>query len=305
MKLILFHPQSLFCAWAVSTGLGDALARLGHHVTVCPINATLPSIDKARYPSFKELQQAEGIIVSGPEHINKHILALYQDWESLTTPKVAWMHETVSREDYGKKLSPSGFRRFVKNTFCSAVQDEEYGFRWLPFGVDTEVFKPNWGQPKQWDVAFIGYLYPKRREFLDRVLPHLNGINLICGNVQVQDLDGVNLRMTAALYADTLRKIKVFVNFPSLTEVLVTKVTEAQACGTFLVTPTMHHQRNNEGIQARFYDPEKPETLAEGIRMALEHEQEREQAARLCCEQVHRLHKLEYRCEVLLEAMKN
>ena len=55
--------------------------------------------------------------------------------------------------------------------FCPAIQDEKYGFRYLPFGVDTEIFKPAFSEgdgnafmpikpPKSIDAAFIGLLYP-------------------------------------------------------------------------------------------------------------------------------------------------
>ena len=304
MNLILFHPLSIYCAWAVSTGLGDVFQRMGHNVSVFPINATVDTIDKKMYPSAKQLREADGIVVSGPEHLNRHILALYPEWTSISTPKVAWMHETVERLD-DDQASVNAIHRFVQKTFTSAIQDTKYGMRWMPFGVDTEVFKPNGGQPKLFDVAFIGYLYPKRAAFLETVRPHLGDIKILCGNVQVRDLAGVKVRETAALYADNLRSIKVFVNFPSMSELAVTKVTEAQACGTFLITPILRHQQNYEGIQAHFYDPERPESLAESIRFCLERDQEREEAARICCEQVHRLHKLENRCEILLQALNN
>jgi len=64
------------------------------------------------------------------------------------------------------------------------------------------------------------------------------------GNIQVHDLGGVRVRETALLYADNLRQIKVFVNLPTLSQLAVTKVYEALACGTFLITPAITEYKN-------------------------------------------------------------
>lgn len=303
MKLACFHPASIFCAWSVSTGLVDALQRMGHEVSAFPIDAASKSLNRSAYPAVQQLKAFDGILLSGTEHIRTHLFGLYPEWNRLRVPRVSWLHETVEREDYGR-LPIEEILKMANATFCPAAQDEKYGMKWLPFGVDTEVFKPDWTQGKEFDVAFIGLVYPKRAEFLKRLAPHLKNINLITGNVQVLDLRGVRIRETAALYADNLRKIKVFVNLPSLTQVAVTKIYEAQACGTFVITPAMAESRNLEGIRAHFYDPGKPEKLVESIRFCLDHEAERVKATRECCAHVHAEDRLERRCESLLEVLK-
>jgi len=287
---------------------------MGHDVVALPIQATsnapsrencnvvLNPVYRESFPTQEQLREFDGIIISGPEHIRPELMALYPDWNKIAVPKVSWMHETVEREDYGR-LPIDAIRQLADVTFAPAVQDEKYGLRWLPFGVDTTVFKPDWNQKKLYDTAFIGLVYPKRAEFLEKLKPHLRGINLLVGNIQVHDLSGVCVRETALLYADNLRKIKVFVNLPTLSQLAVTKVYEALACGTFLITPAITEYKNFENLQAHFYDGNKPEKLAESIRFCLEQEEQRVEATRQCCEQVHQLHRLELRCEVLLSAI--
>jgi spore maturation protein CgeB len=94
------------------------------------------------------------------------------------------------------------------------------------------------------------------------------------------------------------------VNLPTLCQLAVTKVYEVLACGTFLITPAIAEHRNFENLQAHFYLPNRPDQLAESIRFCLDREEERNEAARMCCEQVHRLHRLELRCETLVAALK-
>lgn len=303
MKLACFYPASVFCAWGVSTGLVDTLRKMGHDTSALPIDATSASLKTAPYPRFQDLKKFDGIIVSGPEHIRPHLLALYPDWEKVPVPRVSWMHETVEREDY-KKLPIDAIKRLANVTFCPGAQDEQYGLQWLPFGVDTDVFKPDASQSLKYEAAFIGLLYPKRVEFVKNLIPLLKGINFIAGNVQVQDLSGICIRETAALYARNLRQVKVFVNLPTLSQLAVTKVFEVMACGTFLITPRVAEHRNFEKIQAHFYDSNSPEALAESIRFCLKEEEQRIVAARQCCELVHREHRLDLRCKTLISALE-
>jgi hypothetical protein len=303
MRIACFYPQSVFCAWCVSTGLVDTLARMGHEVAALPVDATVPGIDASLYPSRLALDGYDGIVISGPEHIHVHLRKLYPEWSRVKTPKVSWMHETVDREDYGR-LAIDAIREMADTTFCPAVQDEKYGLKWLPFAADTELFKPDWKQAKTYDFAFIGMVYPKRAEFLRRLTPYLKGLNLRIGNVQVQDLSGVCVRETAALYADNLRRIRIFVNLPTLSQLAVTKVYEVLASGTFLITPAIAEPKNFDNLMAHFYDPNRPDQLAESMRFCLEHAEDREQATRLCCDQVHRTARLEQRCATLIAAME-
>jgi Glycosyl transferases group 1 len=312
VNIACFYPGSLYCAWSLATGLIDTLERMGHQVTALPIEPMPPAVSPSthaqqlrsrfNYPSSEQLRNFDAILISGPEHLRNDLLALYPDWRKIAVPKAAWMHETVEREDYGR-LPIEEIRKLSDCTFTPAIQDEKYGLRWLPFGVDTEVFKPDWSLPKQYDAAFIGLMYAKREQFLGSLVPLLGDIKLVHGNIQVQDLSGLRVRETAALYADNLRKIKVFVNLPTLCQLAVTKVYEVMACGTFLITPAIAEHGNFDNLLARFYLSDRPDQLAESIRLCLAHDEERAEATRLCCEQVHQSHRLDLRCEVLISAI--
>ncbi len=254
MRLAVFFPASLFSAWACSYGLVNTLKRMGHEVTSVPIDPQKPYA--LQVPEEGEFEAA---IISGPEHLQR----LHKvKWG---VPSVAWLHETVEREDYGK-LDVDAIKRSADVVFCPGIQDEKYGFKYLPFGVDTEIFHPHTPEttkelfcsscstfvsllpPKLHDAAFIGLLYPKRQAFLAELKKH--GVNLTTGNVQVLELGGINPRKTAELYAENIRKIKVFVNLPTLSQLAVTKIYEVLACGTPILTPEISEMANLERIAA-------------------------------------------------------
>ena len=102
---------------------------------------------------------------------------------------------------------------------------------------------------KSIDAAFIGLLYPKRQAFLAEL--RKQGVQLVTGNVQVLELGGVNPRKTAELYAENIRKIKVFVNLPTLSQLAVTKIYEVLACGTPILTPEVDDMRNLAAFPVR------------------------------------------------------
>jgi hypothetical protein len=313
MKLACFYPGSLYCAWSVSTGLVDTLERMGHEVTPLPIEAVENPIRREeraaelrgerRVPTSDELRQFDGVILSGPEHMRPEILALYPDWQAIDIPKVAWLHETVEREDY-VRLPIEGIQELADATFTPAFQDQKFGMPWLPFGVDTFVFKRDRTVHREFDAAFIGLMYPKRVRFMEALRPYLRGVEIRHCNIEVKDLGGLRVRDTAALYANNLQRVKVFVNLPTLCQLAVTKVYEVLACGAFLITPAIAEHRNFENLQAHFYLPSRADQLAESVHFCIEHEKERLDAAEECCEQVHRLHRLDLRCEILLEALR-
>lgn len=87
-------------------------------------------------------------------------------------------------------------------------------------------------------VGFIGLIYGKRKEYLIQLLRHLR-VPLHLGKVQVEDIDGVNLDDTVLRLAYNYCRCQIFLNLPSLSRLLVTKVLEVMACGTLLVTPVL------------------------------------------------------------------
>ena len=296
MRIAVFFPASLFSAWCCSYGLVNTLKRMGHEVIGVPIDP-----QKQQYaPQVPEEGDFEAAIMSGPEHLTR---LQKVKW---TVPTVAWMHETVEREDYGK-LDVEMLKRSADIVFCPGIQDEKHGFRYLPFGVDTEIFHPDPNQPRTRDAGFIGLVYPKRQEFLAKLRPLLNGTEFSVGNVQVLEVDGVNPRKTAELYAENLRSFKVFVNLPTLSQLAVTKITECLAAGTLLLTPKLkgdaaaNASALKHGEDLFYYDADDPKDLARQIRTALDSYPA--DVAACGAREVAAKHSLEMRAKTLLSAL--
>lgn len=281
MKLAVFFPNSLWSAWCVSHGLVNTLRRMGHEVEAVPVAPGAPMPNQLA-------DGVEGVILSGPEHLKPS--------KKFSVPSVAWMHETIEREDYGR-LNVDAIKRSADVVFCPGIQDEKYGFRFLPFGADTEIFHADPLQPKTRDCAFIGLMYPKRQEFLKKLQPHMNGTKLTVGNVQVLEVDGINPRKTAELYALNLRSIKVFVNLPTLSQLAVTKIYEVLACGTALLTPAVNDMRNLEGLPIDVYH--NPIELAAMAKSILQRDRREHELANFG-----KQNSLELRCEKLIAALK-
>jgi hypothetical protein len=287
VKLAVFFPASLFSAWCCSYGLVNILKRMGHEVTSRPID---PASTRVHPEVFSDT--ADAVIISGPEHIGK-LLA------GTNLPTVAWMHETVEREDYGK-LDVDAIKRSADIVFCPGIQDEKYGFRYLPFGVDTKIFHPQAASIyKTIDAGFIGLLYPKRQAFLKEL--RAQGVNLLTGNVQVLELGGINPLKTAELYAENLRKIKVFVNLPTLSQLAVTKLYEALATGTPVLTPKIECMENLKEVPVTVYDGAAH--CAELIKSKTKSREFTGHGAELAAI-VHNHHRLELRCQTMIEALK-
>lgn len=120
-------------------------------------------------------------------------------------------------------------------------------------------------------------MYKKRAEYIGRI-----GYPL----VRIQSVTSNDVRKSFELLADAYCAPKIFVNLPAYSRLLVTKVTEVMACGTFLLTPRLDHptaQRNmlpfENGRHLVYYDPEAPENLAAIIRHYLANPKEREAIA--------------------------
>lgn len=264
MKIAVFYPRSLYSAWSVSEGIVDTLKRMGHEPLNCGVDPQQKEISRSQFPSFDALKECDLVLVSGPEHLREYIAALYPDFKKLKTKKVCWWHETVEREDYGKM--PSGeFNAPYDVAFTPAAQDEKYGMKWLPFGVDTEMFKSEEifhgvigmpygviGRPARTHGAvFVGLLYGPRAEFVKK-----HGLESLIkfGACQVQDIDGVNIRKSVELYASELRRSRVLVNLPTLCRHAVTKLFEGAACGCAVLTHKVEDDRNHVLKSAQYYE---------------------------------------------------
>ena len=205
---------------------------------------------------------------------------------------------------------------------------------WLPLGVDTEIFKPRSRMimtpskgtintdhvtgvltPRfvdnihEFDIAFVGLLYPKRQVFMQAVARH-DHPPIRIGGCSIQDIRGFDERGTAERLAENYRAIKVFFNMPALSGMLVSKVYEVMACGTFLLTPELpkdfgvsqNMKLFQHGIHLVYYSPSNTPYIAQLLRESIseEYAEKRQAIAERGCHEVHEKHSLKMRMEQML-----
>lgn len=309
MKIAAFFSDSPFASWGQSRGFAAVLRRMGHEVVDIPIPPTQRVTASQVAKINKPIDDCELILVSGPEHLRDWINQFYPQWNTLKAPKVGWYHESFhAREDYS--LNYENFRgMFDYHVFPDKDDAEKYKGEWLPLGVDTETFTPETGhyafvpdtgppmEPSVRDIdcAFIGLMYPKRQRFYEELKPFLKGIPLRVanGNILVHDFDGINLERSTELLAETYHRIKVFVAFPSVCNVLVAKILESMSSGCYLVATEQPGIKN----YAKYSDAKE---CAKEIKEALALDPYRERVARAGCEEVQKDHRMELRFEQIL-----
>jgi hypothetical protein len=274
LRVAAFYSDSPFAGWVQAEGFCDVLKRMGHEVIPIGI-PPVTSVNKERARKInKPIDDCDLVIVSGPEHLQKWISTFYPDWAKVKAPKLGWYHESFEREDY--TLDYEQFKGWLDFHFFPDKRDaEKYKGEWLPLGVDTAIFKSSGHEERDVECAFIGLMYPKRSRFVDELRPKLGDIPLqfrsaarsengLIPAIAVYDFDGLNVRRSMELLADAYRRIKVFVTFPSLSNVLVAKVLESMACGCKLVAP-------KQPVEFDGYFPyETVDECAAQIRKALE-----------------------------------
>ena len=333
MRLAYFHTGTVLSSWSVFS-LADTLRSMGHEVLegTIPTNgqgAVVQQLNQAEYerirakmPTLDGLQSCDGILVAGPEYVAMWLNTLYgqQQWRQLKPCRVAFYLESSKRQDVRCRYEI--FADWFDLHYFPDPEDAAcLGGKHIACSIDLEMFKPCplEGQTghrcdqvcharrmaeKKYEAAFLGSLYPKRLEFLSKLLPLLPEVDFRANGVTVRDLGGECQREWAELLVKNIRQIKVHVALPSNNaSIMVSRPFETMACGTFLLT---YHTRNNpfhDGVHCRIYDPEKPQELADLIRYYLAHEDEREAIARAGCEEVRRNHSLRDRLAEVLDAV--
>jgi hypothetical protein len=299
LKIAAFYSDSPFAGWVQAEGFADVLRRMGHEVVPIPVPPVSQVSREQAEKINKPIDDCELVLVSGPEHLRKWIRTFYKNWDSLKMPKVGWYHESFVREDYSLDYKTvEGMFDF--HFFPDKADAKKYKGEWLPLGVDTEMFHPVHGLrlgEMAIEVGFIGLMYPKRARFVNELAPHLGDIKIayrtscqsergLIPAIGVWDFDGLNVRRSMQLLAETYRRIKVFVTFPSLSNVLVAKVLESLACGCLLVAP------KQPVTLPGCFEYEGAYQCAEQIRAALECESSHAQA-----DAIRELHRMELRFE--------
>ena len=294
LTIAVFHCTAhVGAAWNCAEGLIAALTRMGHRV----INAG----DPRSAPAPLELVRSADLILLASAEWYAHLMWQHYGnrWRELKMPKATWYAESFHRDD--QEFNFNTCRDLADRHFFPAIQDaEEFGGTWLPFGVDTEIFRPK-NVPKQYEAAFLGSLYPKRIEYLKRIDYRLTYIQ------SVSDRDPVK---SFQRLADAYSSTKIFVNLPALSRLLVTKVSEVMACGTMLITPKIDHPsgiRNMSLFEHEkhlvYYSPERPEEIAQFVRYYLAHDHEREAIAESGYEAILGTHQLESRLQTILDEL--
>jgi hypothetical protein len=263
MKVGVLYPSCLPSAWSVSHGIPRTLRKMGHDVVEAPfameaiqreeataeVQHRKPRLSRAGMASHADLAGCDLLLVSGPEHILKYLEPIYPRWAELKAVKAAWVHETVVRSDYVEAFPLDRIRSLATHLFTPAAQDEKYGMKWVPFGVDCEMFCPS-NVPQSMDVGFVGMLYEPRKKFLESA--NITGIR--CAHVGARIGNAADMEWSTRLLAESYRAFKLTVNLPTLCQHTVTKVLEAMACGAVIATPYIKEdERNNFAKRVQYY----------------------------------------------------
>jgi len=290
-KVAVFHNTSqVGSAWCCAEGIVTTLVKQGYDVFNC-------GHPKSTSVSIPTLQTMDLVILGAPEWYDDALWGRYgQAWLDLKTPKIAWYAESAHRDD--RSFDFARCHALADLHYFPAVQDaEEFGGEWLPFGADTLLFCPM-AVEKPYEIAFLGSLYEKRREYMKKV-----GFNIpVMPSVEADDPV-----QSCFLLAKAYNATKIFVNMPSYSRLLVTKVSEVMACRTMLVTPAIDHPsglRNmlqfENGKHLIYYNPNNPQELAAVLNYYLQHPAEREAIAAAGWEEIKRRHTLQHRVEKMV-----
>jgi hypothetical protein len=301
LKIVCFYGDNPLASWMLSRGLPAVLRRMGHEVIEIPTlggsRITRADAERINKPISPD---TDLIIVSGPEYLMSWIKTFYPQWKELRVPKACWYHESETRDDRIGDFSQI-VPWFDFNFMPNAQDAERYNCDHLPVGVDTHMFRDtedDWSGPykpeRTIDCAFIGTLYDKREQFLRGLLPHLGRTKITVGQALVKDIEGINLVKSVELLASEYRRVKILVNLPTLSHVLVSKVLEAAASGCLVLTPEPKYADVGVG-----YEP-KPEALGEAIKLYADNPRAtKEQVAKDRAE-IHTNHRMELRLEKIL-----
>lgn len=327
-------------SWLSLGGYRATLEQMGHEVIDCSLPGNHPGVKlpqigilRQRMPTINQLNECDAIISFFHEYTQLWLEDLYEtEWhEKRTAPVIARFDESMDRLDAGIPL-PMGLTKGATSaqrvaelkrwadafSFPAAQDAEKYGGQWLPFGADVNMFKPD--DPleptrKEYEMGFIGSMYDIRQTYMEKLSPFLEGVTFSYTPqgwpVVVMDISGIRTRETTELLAKNYRQIKLFFCLPPRSHLLVCKLFEVMACGTFVMYPRMHvggSDKNNvifeNNKHLAYYDPGYLKANAAQVRHFLEHDDEREEIARAGCELVHEKYRLDQMLDRLLSLVR-
>lgn len=308
-RVALFYIKNLLACHYALFGYRETLERMGHEVIECafPQNA-VQNWDQVAAPTIEQLMECDVIFSTYHEYVHPWLEKKYTLywWQQLMkkVPVLARFDESMDRNDLGLPQRVPMLLRWATHYSFPAAQDaDKYAGEWLPYGADTTIFYPEVKKVlcneytgtsefapdiKKYDVAFIGTLYPKRHEYLMKLIQHIGAnTSFYTGNVVVQDLSGIAERETTERLAMNYRQIKIFFCLPPMSRLLVEKIFDIMACDTMVMYPRFpdaDFQKNltifedekhivyyeygfyaNNGKQVRFYKehPEEVQRIAQ------------------------------------------
>lgn len=324
MRLAVFHTATILSSWTVLTA-SDEFRRMGHEVLEGSIpvdanGAVLNNVSREQFaavraamPTAEQLDACDLVLVFGPEYVGRWLNSLYgiDRWRRLRCGARTALYLETSQEA-GRNFGYERYRDWYDLHFYPARGDvERFGGFLSPPCVDTRMFCPrNPAAPgsggalneKRYDAGFVGSIYPKRAAFLSQLLPLLDGVDFRTGYVVARDLSGELPALWTRLLVENIRQMGIHVALPSNNvHMTVSRPFETLACGTFLLTYRTQDNFFTDGEHCRFYDPERPEELAELIRYYVGHPEEREEIARAGCLNVRAAFSREKKLSELLE----
>jgi hypothetical protein len=323
MKIAVTYPKNIYACWYALGGYREALTRMGHQVLDLPVPGNIvQDIERLRtvFPSVQELSGQDLILSCYHEYMQPWLHELYgfEKWQEVMklTPVIARYDESMDRSDLGLPERLPELKKWAHYHSFPAQQDaEKYDGQWLPFSSDTTIFKPEYEGEfavrmlnKKYPVGFIGSMYPIRTDYYGRLLQHLPGPPdkaFQLGAVIVQDVGGVRELDSTKLLAENYRQFKIFFCLPPMSRLIVEKVFDVMACGTFVMYPKLpwgcnkNMQLFRDGKEIVYYDPGFVPKNAKQILYWLEHEEEREKIAEAGLNKI----RAEFRLEQMLDRL--
>lgn len=267
---------------------------------------------RANAPTIEQMNSCHAVISFYHEYTQQWLDLVYgfQEWSKLKTPVIAQFNESFCRNDLGLPERWTELRSWAQHFYFPAAQDaERFGGHWMPYGIDTTMFKKT-SAPKKYNVGFIGSLYDSRRTYLQKLATLApNDLIFNCGSVSVQDLSGILPFESTQLLAENYRHIKIFFCLPPISRLIVEKVFEIMACGTFVMYPKLPGETAKnlsvfqDGKEIVYYENG---VLSDNIRQIchyVKHEDEREKIAQAGHDKVHRDHRLDSMLETMFSVL--
>jgi len=318
MKIALFYPRNALAGWYAIGGYVSTLERMGHEVMDCPLPGNqVHAVEQVKQllPTVTRINECDCALVMYTEYVQPWLKAVYgpQVWQ-LKVPVIARYDESFDRADLGLPRRWEEIKPWTDYHSFPAAQDaEKFSGQWLPFGADEHMFSDNIAFSKQelrekkYPLAFVGSLYQSRLDYLAQLAPCVGSdVTFHCGQVFVQDLSGIKAEESTRLLAENYRQIKVFFCLPPMSKLIVCKVFEIMACGTFVMFPRLPGEAAKnltlfeDKKHIAYYNYGYMKENAEQIHYWLAHDKEREAVAQAGCKLVHEKYTLEQMLEQLL-----